>query len=432
MAGARFHGWRIRSGARSSEQMATRIVIIGGGTGGTLMANRLRGRLDDAEITVVDADDRHLYQPGLLFVPFGLADPDELARSRAAQFHAGITFVLGSVARVDPEVNRVNLLDGSSLDYDVLIVASGATLQPEETDGLASAFGRSAFTFYTLDGAVGLRDALASFAGGQLLVNVVDMPIKCPVAPLEFAFLADWFLQRAGIRDRTDITFVTPLEGAFTKPVASARLGQLLAEKRIAVRTEFATGGVDAEAGRLVSWDEREVAFDLLVTVPVHGGAPFVTATPGLGDELGFVVCDPHTLQAKLAPNIFAIGDATNLPTSKAGSVTHFEADTLVENVTRFLAGDPLEPSYDGHANCFVESGFHKALLIDFNYDVEPLPGRFPEAHIGPLPLLEESRLNHMAKLLFQWMYWNVLLPGREIPGVSAQLQLAGKQGVPQ
>jgi sulfide:quinone oxidoreductase len=393
-----------------------RIVIIGGGTGGTLTANRLRRLLGPgAEIVVVDRDDRHVYQPGLLFVPFGLADPKRLVRSRAAQLRDGIEFRIGEVDRVNADARLVHLGDGGALPYDALVIASGAELLPDETAGLTGAgWGERSFTFYDLDGATRLRDALRTFDRGRLVVNPVDMPIKCPVAPLEFCFLADWFLRERGVRDAVDLTYVTPLDGAFTKPVASEHLGGLLAEKRIGIETEFATGEVDGAGGRLVSWDEREVPFDLLVTIPVHGGPPFVARSPGLGDDLGFVLADPHTLQAKVAPEIFAIGDVTNLPTSKAGSVTHFEAETLVENVRRQLAGEPLVGTYDGHANCFIETGFRKALMIDFDYDREPLPGRF-----GPLPLLKESRLNHMAKLLFQWVYWHVLLPGHDIPGGS-------------
>jgi sulfide:quinone oxidoreductase len=275
------------------------------------------------------------------------------------------------------------------------------------------------FDFYTPAGAVGLRDALARFDSGRLVVNPIDMPIKCPVAPLEFCFLADWFLRERGVRDAVELTYATSLDAAFTKPVAATHLAGLLAEKQIRLESEFATGSVDGSAGRLVSWDEREIGFDLLVTVPLHGGAEFVGRSPGLGDELDFVLTDPHTLQARVAPNVFAIGDATNLPTSKAGSVTHFEGDTLVANIRRLLAGEELAPAFDGHANCFIETGFDKALLIDFDYDHEPLPGRFPEPHVGPLPLLKESRLNHMAKLMFQWVYWNVLLPGHDVPGIG-------------
>jgi sulfide:quinone oxidoreductase len=409
--------------------VAYRIVILGGGTGGTLTANRLQ-RLygDDAEIVVIDRDDVHVYQPGLLFVPFGLAEPDEIVRPRHDQLCAGIDFRVADVGRVETAENAVHLADGAVLPYDVLVVATGATLLPEETEGMTGpGWNESVFTFYTLEGATALRDALAGFDAGRLVVNLVDMPIKCPVAPLEFCFLADWYLQERSARDYVELTYVTPLDGAFTKPVASKALAGLLEEKGVRLETEFATGQVDGAGGRLVSWDEREIPFDLLVTIPLHGGAAYVSRSPGLGDELGFVPSDPHTLQSKAAPNVFVIGDATNVPTSKAGSVTHFEGESLVENVRRFLAGEPLDASYDGHANCFIETGFHKALLIDFNYEIEPLPGRFPEPHLGPLPLLRESRLNHLGKLMFQWLYWHVLLPGREIPGIGSQMRTAGK-----
>jgi sulfide:quinone oxidoreductase len=251
--------------------------------------------------------------------------------------------------------------------------------------------------------------------------------VKCPVAPLEFCFLADWHFRRRGIREQIDIEYVTSLDGAFTKQTASRELSGLLAAKDIHVTTEFNTGQVDGAAGRLISWDERATSFDLLVTIPLHGGSEIVARSPGLGDELGFVAVDGRTLQADAAPNVFAIGDATNVPTSKAGSVAHFEGETLVANVRRFLDGRPLEASFDGHTNCFIETGFGKALLIDFNYETEPLPGWFPEPHLGPLPLLKESRLNHFGKLAFEWLYWHVLLAARPMPGISAQMQLAGK-----
>jgi sulfide:quinone oxidoreductase len=410
--------------------MGLRIVILGAGTGGTLTANRLRHHYGDAvEITVIDRDDRHVYQPGLLFVPFDLADPDRIVRSRGKQLHDGIEFRLAEVRSVELGANEVHLADGSVLHYDVLVIASGAALLPGETEGLIGpGWGERMFTFYTLEGATALRDVLRRFDGGRLVVNVIDMPIKCPVAPLEFCFLADWYLRERGVRENTELVYATPLDAAFTKPVAAEHLAGMLEDKGIGLESEFATGRVDGENGKLVSWDEREISFDLLVTIPLHGGAEFIARSAGLGDELGFVATDPHTLQSRGAENVFAIGDATNLPTSKAGSATHFEGETLVANIGRFLAGEELEGSYDGHVNCFIESGFHKALLIDFNYEVEPAPGLYPAAHVGPLPLLRESRLNHLAKLAFQPLYWHVLLPGHDIPGISAQMSTAGKQ----
>ena len=412
--------------------MARKIVVLGGGTGGTLMANRLRKlyKPGEVEIDVVDKDDRHVYQPGLLFVPFGLASIDEIVRPRARQLRAGIAFHETGIDHVDIATDTVHLGNGKALSYDVLIVATGTHLQPEETEGMTGpGWMENVFTFYTPEGAAALADALNDFDGGRLVVNFVDLPIKCPVAPLEFAFLADWYFHDCKIRDKVELTFVTPLDGAFTKPVASERLGSLLVEKGIELVTEFNTGEVDGAGGRLVSYDEREVLFDLLVTIPLHGGADYVNRSPGLGDDLGFVPTDPATLQSKAKPNVFALGDATNVPTSKAGSVTHFEGEVLTENIRRFLAGEELDASYDGHANCFIETGFDKALLIDFNYETEPLPGRFPSS-FGPMPLLQESRLNHMGKLMFQWMYWHLLLPGRDIPGISPQMRMTGKKPV--
>ncbi len=408
----------------------TKIVILGGGTGGTMTANRLRRRFDEdeAEIHVVDRDDSHVYQPGLLFVPFDLARVEEIVRPRRRQLHAGISFHESDVEAVVLDDDRVHLADGTVLPYDILVVATGARLQPEETEGLTGAgWQERVFTFYTVDGASALQEALERFEGGRLVVNLVDMPIKCPVAPLEFAFLADWYLHERGIREDVELAYSTPLDAAFTKPVASQHLTGLLSEKGIELVTEFNVGEVDGAGGKLIAYDGRELDFDLLVTVPLHGGAAYVERSPGLGDALGFVPTDPRTLQAAAKPNVFALGDATDIPTSKAGSVTHFEGQVLTENVARFLAGQELDASYDGHANCFIETGFNKALLVDFNYETEPLPGRFPSA-VGPLPLLRESRLNHLGKLMFQWFYWHALLPGREIPGIGPTMSAAGKK----
>jgi sulfide:quinone oxidoreductase len=405
-----------------------RVVILGGGTGGTLVANRLR-RVTDAdqlEIVVVDLDDRHVYQPGLLFVPFGLTHPEDIVRPRARQLRSGITFVNSAVDRVEVGLNEVHLDDGQVLAYDVLVVATGAVLAPEETEGLTGpGWMKTVFTFYTPEGAGALEAALATFDGGRLVVNVVDMPIKCPVAPLEFCFLADWYFRERGIRDLVELVYVTPLDAAFTKPIASQHLGEMLSDKGIELVTEFNTAEVDGVARKLVAFDGREVDFDLAVVIPVHCGAAYVGRSVGLGDALNFVPADKHSLQSLVAPNVFVIGDAASVPASKAGSVTHFEGETVVDNICNFLADEALVACFDGHANCFIETGFGKALLIDFNYETEPLPGHYPGA-VG-LPLLKESRMNHLGKLMFQWFYWHSLLPGRDIPGLSASMPTAGK-----
>lgn len=408
--------------------MGKKAVVLGGGTGGTLIANRLRRVLAPSacEILVIDPDDDHLYQPGLLFVPFGKAEPGDLVRPRHRQFRSGISFRQAAVDRVDLDKNEVLLADGTRVGYDVLVIATGARLVPEETDGLTGpGWLEKVFTFYTLDGAVALRRALAEFDGGRLAVAVMDLPLKCPVAPLEFCFLADAYFRERGIRDKVELTYVSPLDGAFTKPVCDRELSGLLKDKGVSVVTEFNTGEVDGAAGRLVSFDGREVPFDLAVVVPLHSGQAYVERSPGLGDELGFVPADQRTLQSKARPNVFVIGDAADIPTSKAGSVAHFEGEVVAENIARYLAGEPLDAEFDGHTNCFIESGAGKALLIDFNYGIEPLAGHFP-GRIG-LPLLRQSRLNHLGKLAFRWLYWHVLLPGREIPAVHSRMPAAGK-----
>ena len=413
-----------------------RIVVLGGGTGGTIAANRLRRiyGVAEAEIIVVDQDDQHFYQPGLLFVPFGLAGPDRLVRPRRQQLRAAIGFRQAGIDYVDPAADEVHLRDGTVLVYDVLVIATGARLLPEETEGLTGpGWMRNVFTFYTPSGAIALQQALERFDGGHLVVNVIDMPIKCPVAPLEFCFLADRFFRQRGLRSRVQISYVTPLDGAFTKPVCNRELSGLLTDRHIDLVTEFNTGTVtgdtETRGSRLISYDDREVPFDLAVVVPLHGGAAYVDRSPGLGDELGFIPVNPRTLQGIVKPNIFAIGDATNVPTSKAGSVAHFEGDVLTASVRAYLSGQPLTAAFDGHTNCFIETGGGKALLIDFNYDTEPLTGHYP-ARLG-LPLLKESRLNHLGKLAFEQLYWHFLLPGRDLPGISTAMPRRGKKHLP-
>jgi sulfide:quinone oxidoreductase len=256
-------------------------------------------------------------------------------------------------------------------------------------------------------------------------LNIVDMPIKCPVAPLEFAFLADAFFTQRGLRNKVELTYVTPLEGAFTKPRASALLGDLLNTRGIQVVPDYNVAEVDGQRRVLKSFDGREVDYDLLVTVPLHGGAEVISRSQ-MGDAGGWLPTHMHTLQSTQFANVFALGDATDLPSSKAGAVAHFQSEVLFENLLRFIDDRELEPGFDGHANCFIETGHGKAMLIDFNYDTEPLPGRYPLPGIGPFTLLEESAVNHWGKLAFKWVYWNVLLAGKELP-LDHRMLMAGK-----
>lgn len=406
-----------------------RIVILGAGTGGTMMANRLVRALpeDGWRITVVDRDDLHVYQPGLLLLPFDQYRPEDIVRRRANLLDPRVELRLGEIDRVAPTENKVTMQDGTRLPYDVLIVATGSRILPEQTPGLTQAgWKETAFDFYTLEGALALRDALEHFKGGRLVVNVVEMPIKCPVAPLEFLFLAEAFFTKRGMRDKVEIAYATPLEGAFTKPRASAAFGDMLAQRRIEVLGDFALAKVDGTKRVMQAFDGRETNYDLLVTIPLHGGAEAVSRS-GMGDAGGWLAVDKHTLQSPTFANMFALGDATSLPVSKAGAVAHFQSEVLIENVLRYVGGRELLPGFDGHTNCFIETGYGKAMLIDFNYETEPLPGRFPLPGVGPFTLLEESATNHWGKLAFKWIYWNVLLEGKDLP-IDHRMTLAGKR----
>jgi len=393
-----------------------------------MVANRLRRTLaDDWRITLVDQSETHYYQPGFLFIPFGIYSQRDVVKPERDFVPPGVEFVVSPIELIEPERRRVRLSkDGRSLDYDFLVIATGTHIRPDQTPGLAEhEWRRSIFDFYTLEGAVALAKHLRIWKGGRLVVNVVDNPIKCPVAPLEFLMLADWFFRERGMRDRVELIYATPLSGAFTKPIAAKHLSNLLQEKEIQVVPDFMVERVDPDAKKLISYDEQEVAYDLLVSVPLNMGAE-VIARSGLGDSLNYVAVDKHTFVSPKYPEIFALGDAAALPTSKAGSVAHFAVECFAENFVHYVEGLEMPHKFDGHANCFIESGFGKALLIDFNYDVEPLPGHYPLPGIGPLTLLKESEANHWGNLMFRWVYWHVLLKGRPLP-LPALMSMAGK-----
>jgi len=258
------------------------------------------------------------------------------------------------------------------------------------------------------------------------VLNIAEFPYKCPVAPLEFVYLADWYFTERGVRDKIDIHFVTPMTGAFTKPKASAYFTKVMQEKNIRVTAEFILAEVDCKNNKLISAAGDEIEWDLLVSIPPNVGARYLVKSKISMDEVGYVKTNNHTLKAEHHENMYVLGDNTTIPTSKAGSVAHFSAEIMVENFMREIHGEPIRPDYDGHSNCFIETGFGKASLIDFNYKYEPLPGKFPLPGLGPFSLLGESKTNHWGKMMFKWVYWNKLLTGEELP-LEAQMSLAGK-----
>ncbi len=405
-----------------------KIVILGAGTAGTMVANHLNKVMDrnQWDITVVDQDPAHYYQAGYIFVPFGLANEKRLVKPKSKYIPDSVKMIQSSIELIDAANNKVQLANKSVLEYDYLIIATGADIHPEETPGLAEhEWGKSIHSFYTLQSSVDLRQAIRDFQGGRIVVNVVENPIKCPVAPMEFLMLADAYFTKKGMRDRVELIYATPLSGAFTKPIAAKRIGDILDHKNIIVEPDFYIERADPDAKKIVSYDEREIPYDLLVSVPLNMGAA-VIGKSGLGDELNFSPVNPHTFLSDKYENIFVLGDASNAPTSKAGSVAHYAVDLFSENFKHYTEGKALEETFDGHTNCFIESGYGKGVLLDFNYEQEPLPGRFPIPGIGPFSLLQESFINHWGKLSFEWMYWNILMRGLKLP-LAPTMTMAGK-----
>ena len=407
-----------------------KLLIIGGGTGGTIMANKMRKKLpaDDWSVTIVDKSQDHFYQPGFLFIPFGLYTREDIVKPVSKLFSEKINLINKEAVRISPEENKVSITDGTYLEYDILIIATGTRISPEDTLGLrGELWHKKIFDFYTIEGAEALREFFRTWNGGNLVINIADNPIKCPVAPLEFTFFADEYFTKKGIREKVNINYVTPLSGAFTKPKASKKLGSLLLNKNVNLTTDFFLGEVDNANSRILDFGGKAIPFDCLITIPLHTGDPVISKS-GLGDEFGFAKIDKNTLQSVVSKNIFVIGDAGNTPASKAGSVAHFQAEVIEENILSFIENKPLTAAYDGHSNCFIETGYNKGILIDFNYETEPLPGFFPLPVIGPMSLLKESRLNHYGKLLFKWIYWHILLPGRHIPMIPGKMSMRGKR----
>jgi len=407
------------------------LLILGAGTAGTMMANKLKNALDQEEwrITIVDQFKTHYYQPGFLFIPFGIYNKQDVIKPKSNFFPAGIRVIFSAIDRIEADNNKVYLDGGKTLNYDYLIVATGTQTRPEITNGLiGKLWYKNIFDFYTIEGALALQQYFKDWEGGKLVLCISEVPYKCPVAPLEFVFLAEAFFSKKGMRDKVDITFVTPMAGAFTKPVATKMLSELMKEKNIKVVPDFYLERIDNDNNKIISYDEREIEFDLLTIVPVNMGSEMI-ARSGLGDDMNYVPTNKFTLQSEKYENIFVIGDAANLPTSKAGSVAHFASEILFENLISAMESRPLMAKFDGHANCYIETGYGKGALIDFNYTTEPLPGTFPLPGIGPFGLLKNTKINHYGKVIFRWIYWHILLKGKELP-IEADMTMAGKKNI--
>ena len=406
-----------------------KIVILGSGAGGTICANKLRKELSPSEwqISIIDNDEMHHYQPGWLFIPFGIYTAEDCMKPKRDFIPKGVNFILDEVVGVNPDAREVECKK-KKYSYDWLIIATGCHIAPNEVEGLEEWKpdpASNVHTFFTMESAVALRKKMKYFRGGKVIFNIAEMPHKCPVVPIEFIFMADWYFKELGVREKTEIEFITPNAGIFTKPIATKVLGVAAEEKGIKVTTDFHLAAVDMDKGVMESASGGSAEFDLLVSTMPNLGADYVDES-GLGDGMGYVLTNNHTLQAEKWDRIYVVGDATNVPTSKAGSVAHYEAEIIVENILLEIDGQEPKPAFDGHSTCFIVSGFDKAYLFDFNYKTEPLPGKYPFPGLGPFDLVGESYINYWGKMMFKWVYWNLLLPGEDLP-LEPQMTMAGK-----
>jgi sulfide:quinone oxidoreductase len=382
-----------------------RIVILGGGVGGTLTANllvkQLRKRIDAGQVsvTVVDATGRHTYQPGFMYIAMGGERAEKLERPERSLLDDRVNLVVDEVALVDEAARKVILTSGDVLGYDYLVLASGSRIVPEAIEH----FEQEAHHFYSAEAALRLRRALDAFKGGRIVIGIAGMPYKCPPAPLEVAFLVESELRERGLRDRTHIDFCSPIGRAFTIESVSEMATPILEEKGIELHTFCNVESIDPERKVVQTLEGEEFPYDLLILVPPHRGAQFLMDSGLAPAPGGWLPTDRHTLQVGGRPNVFALGDATDLPLSKAGSTAHFEAPVVTERIAAAI--ERREPAgkhadYEGKVMCFFEIGDGKGTLLQFDYEHPPQP---------PTP----NRLWHLGKVVFNKTYWHTVPKGR-------------------
>ena len=376
--------------------MSANVVVLGGGVGGTLAANLLSKELGkDARVTVVDPTGMHVYQPGFLYLALGQANGQWLARDERTLLRKQVELVIETATRIDTARSVVETARGTTIPYDYLVIATGARLVPEQIPGLVS----GAQEFYSLAGAQRLREELRRFRGGRLIVGVAGIPYKCPPAPVEFVLMVDQYLRRRGIREKTDLALLSPLNRAFTIESASNLVKPIMDERRIRLGTFFNVETVDTARGVVTSLEGEEEPYDLAVLVPPHRGQQVVEAS-GLGDAGGWIPTDRHTLQHRDHERIFALGDATDLPISKSGSTAHFEAPVVASRIASLVKGSAPKETYGGRVMCFLETGDGRATTLRFDYQHPPIPPR-------------PSLVWHAAKWLFNRAYWLTVPQGR-------------------
>jgi sulfide:quinone oxidoreductase len=386
--------------------VSKKVVVLGGGVGGTMAANSLAKDLgkDEAEIILVDEDGKHTYQPGFVYLSFGRENPKRLVRDESKLLRRNVKMVVDKATRIDAEDRKIVLGNGSSLDYDYLVISTGAENHPEEIPG-----SKHAFHFYDIQSSMKLREALANFNGGKIVIAIGGVPYRCPPAPAEFACLLDYHFHRKGLRDKVDIRYLSPLVNIFPIEPVNPLVTRTFAEKNIKSETFFNVESVDRVKKQVHSLEGSSIDYDLLILIPPHKGVKVVRSSD-LCDRGGWLITDKRTMRVLDYDDLYAMGDATNLPVSKSGAAAHYENKAIVENIASDIRGNAPESEYGGRVTCFLDGGFRKGLIMDFDYSHPPPPPKF-------------SRLAYFKKMFFSRFYWWIL-PKDRLPGfVTGKLE---------
>ena len=374
--------------------MTEHVVIVGGGTGGSVLANDLADRLEpeldagDVRITLINDDADHVYKPVWLYVPFGQREPDDGRRPLEDLVDDRVDIRIDRVTEIDTDAERLESMEGDdTIEYDHLVLATGSTLVPEEIPGLAD----GGHDYYSESGAVDLRDELLSLTEGRLVLSVVGTPHMCPAAPLEFVFMVDDWLRERGLREDVEITYTYPIQRVHGNPHIAEWARPIMEERDIDVETFFNAESVDPEAETITSMEGTELDYDLLVTIPPHAGVDLIEEA-GLGDD-GWVDVDKHTLEAEAAENVYALGDTADTGVPNAGSVAHYQAGVVGQRLASEIRGRPATATYDGKTLCFIETGMDAASFVEFDYETPPAPA-------------PPSEKLHWSKLAYNEAYW--------------------------
>ncbi|MCF6291208.1 MAG: NAD(P)/FAD-dependent oxidoreductase [Desulfobacterales bacterium] len=381
-----------------------RVVILGGGSAGLMAANRLRRafRRDDLELTVIERRRRHIFQPGFTLLVFGLEEPENLIRPTRDLLLPGVKLMTDSVVKVEPEEKKVLTEKSGDVRYDYLVICTGARVDAGLTPGLKQgiAAGRNVFTFYNMEGALGLREALDRFDRGTIVSSICEMPIKCPAAPMKFIMMAQDFIRRKGLRHKCRFIFTTPLPAVFSREPYASLMAGIFKEMDIETIANFTPALVDHEKGVIEDFRGRKVKFDLACVTPAHTGDAAMINSPGVGDQAGWVNCDKHKMTARKYDDIYSLGDAPDFPTAKTASGARKQADVLVERMRSLINNEAPVATYDGEIICPVLTRFGKAMFAHFNYE-DPLG-----------PAWESSMYWQVKVHMLRPLYFNLMLPG--------------------